>query len=416
MFFISILWESAAQALGQLMGNKLRSLLSLLGITIGIWCIIAVLSAIDSLESNIRNSFQKLGNDVVYVSKQPWGEDPEENYWKYLRRPQPTYQDFEAIESRVQTAGLCSFTLFMGFKTLENREVNVQNVFLVGSSYNYAELFKMEFAKGRYFTPAEHSMGADQVLLGFETANNLFPSGINPVGYKVKLGGRNMTVVGVIKKSGKDLINPFNFDNAAIIPYKAARKFVNLASQNFGSSLAVKANPGVPFDRLKDDVTAVLRAHRRLSPLEKDNFALNSLSVISGLFDSIFSVLRSVGLFIGLFSIIVGVFSVANIMFVSVKERTGQIGVKKALGAKSYVILIEFLIEAVVLCTIGGILGLILVWLATLAASAGAGFEIFLSQKNALIGLTIAIITGVVAGVIPAWQASRMDPVEAIRS
>lgn len=397
------------------MANKLRSVLSLLGITIGIWCIIAVFSAIDSLEANIRGSFQKLGDDVVYISKMPWAEDPEENFWKYSRRPTPNYQDFLQIKTHLKDRSLIAYNLFLGFRQLQHQTLSASNVFMVAATYDYGALFAMEFDRGRYFSQSEDSYGADHVLIGYEVAKSLFRIGENPIGQKIKLDGRYMMVVGVVKKSGNDLINPFNFDNACIIPYNTARKFANTRSDKFGSWIAVKAQKGGSLSKLKDDLTATLRAGRKLPPLESDNFSLNTLSIISNAFDVFFGGMKVVGFIIGIFSIIVGVFSVANIMFVSVRERTGQIGIKKALGAQSGFILTEFLVESVVLCSIGGIFGLLLVWLSAYAATNVFGYAIFLSFSNTVLGFSISIVTGVAAGLTPAIQAARMDPVEAIR-
>ena len=416
LFFFRTLSESALQAMQQLLANKLRSFLSLLGITIGIWCIIAVFSAIDSLEANIRGSFQKLGDDVVYINKQPWGEDPEESYWKYSRRPNPSYEDFLEVEKRLKDRSLTAFNLFMGFGTLQHQNLSATNVFMVAATYDYGALFALEFDKGRYFSQAEHSFGADNVLIGYDVAASLFRPGENPIGRKIKLNGRYMQVIGVIKKSGNDLINPFKFDNACVISYASARKFANLRNpNNMGSWIAIKAPKGGSLEKLKDDATMAMRGARKLSPKEEDNFSLNTLSIISNAFDVFFGGMKLVGFVIGIFSIIVGVFSVANIMFVSVRERTNIIGVKKALGAKNAFILAEFLAESVVLCCVGGLAGIVLVWLSAYAATAIFGFAITLSIENILLGLGISIATGIVAGLTPAIQAARMDPVEAIR-
>jgi putative ABC transport system permease protein len=415
LLFLRTLAESALQALQQLLANKLRSFLSLLGITIGIWCIIAVFSAIDSLEDNIRGSFQKLGDDVVYINKQPWGEDPEMSYWKYSRRPNPSYEDFLEIEKRLKDRSLTAYNLFMGFGTLQHRNLSASNVFMVAATYDYGALFSLEFDRGRYFSQAEHNSGADNVLIGYDVAASLFRTGENPIGQKIKLNGRYMQVIGVIQKSGNDLINPFKFDNACVISYVTARKFTNVRSATMGSWIAVKAPKGGSLDKLKDDVTLAMRGVRKLSPREDDNFSLNTLSIISNAFDGFFGGMKFVGFIIGIFSIIVGVFSVANIMFVSVRERTGMIGIKKALGAKNAFILAEFLVESVVLCSIGGLVGILLVWVSAYAATSIFEYPIYLSPQNILLGLSISIVTGLVAGLTPAIQAARMDPVEAIR-
>lgn len=415
-----IFYESIRQAIQQLAGNKLRTLLSLSGITIGIFCVIMVLSAVDSLEANIQQSFQQLGDDVVYVSKIPWGESPEEgNFWKYQRRPEADYQDYKAIVERVQTADKATFTIFVGGSTVEAENTDASGVFVLGVTEDYRDLFGLEFYKGRYFTPAEFFKGSNRVILGYDAAHVLFLPGEPMIGQYIKMKGRRLQVIGVLQKEGKDLINPLDFDDAALMPYQTAQQFVNLRKAGFNrgrTSISVKAKDGVRLETLKAELTGVLRSRRRIKPTEDDNFALNTLSIVSQLFDNVFGIIRLAGYLIGFFAIIVGGFSVANIMFVSVKERTRLIGIKKALGAKNYVILMEFLVESIILCLIGGVIGLIFVVLGAQLATNIAEYEIFLSPANAVRGLGIATASGVVAGIIPAYRASRMVPVEAIRA
>lgn len=415
-----IFYESVRQAFQQLAGNKLRTVLSLSGITIGIFCVIMVLSAVDSLEANIQKSFQQLGDDVVYISKMPWGEPPHKgNFWKYQRRPETDYRDFEVIQNQVKTAKMATFTVFIGGGTAEYANSNASNVFFIGVTSHYNEMFGLEFDKGRYFTPAEFYRGTNQIIIGYDVAQTLFGPKGDPIGKYIKVRGQRLQIIGVLKKEGKDLVNPLNFDDAGLIPYNTARKYVNLKKAGFNrgrTSISVKAKEGVRLETLKAELTGVLRAKRLLKPVEESNFELNTLSIVSQIFENIFGIIRIAGYIIGLFAIIVGGFSVANIMFVSVKERTRLIGIKKALGAKNYVILMEFLVESIILCLIGGVVGLILVILGAQAATQIAEYEIFLSPMNAIRGLLIASASGVVAGIIPAYRASKMVPVEAIRA
>lgn len=415
-----IFYESIRQAIQQLAGNKLRTVLSLSGITIGIFCVIMVLSAVDSLEANIQDSFKQLGDDVVYISKMPWGESPGEgNFWKYRRRPETDYRDFEVIEKQVETAAMTTFTVFIGGSVAEYKNSNASGVFFIGITPHYKDLFGLKFHKGRYFTPAEFYRGTNQVIIGYDVAKTIFGEHGDPIGKYLKVKGQRLQVIGVLEKEGKDLINPLDFDDAGLVPYNTARKYVNLRKAGFNSgrtSISVKAKKGVRLETLKAELTGVLRAKRLLKPLEESNFELNTLSIVSQIFENIFGIIRIAGYLIGLFAIIVGGFSVANIMFVSVKERTRLIGIKKALGAKNYVILMEFLVESIILCLIGGVVGLIFVVLGAEAATEIAEYEIFLSTQNAIQGLLIASASGVVAGIIPAYRASKMVPVEAIRA
>lgn len=413
--FLKIFLESISQALSQLRANKLRSFLSLLGISIGIFCIIGVTAAVDSLEDNVRGSFEKLGDDVIYVQKFMWG-DPGPNWQRYLRRPDVSYKDFSAIEAKVKSAQAVSYGVYIGEKTFKFQSASVMDVELQAVSYAFEELVKLDFQSGRYFSPSEYQYGANKIIIGATVAEALFGAA-DPIGRTIQMGGHKFDVIGVLEPTGKSLIDIFRFDNSAIITYELGRKVANLRPDNpFGnSSISVKARPGVSIDMLKDDITGVMRAQRRLKPREDDNFSLNTLSIISNALDGFFQVLGLLGIVIGGFAIFVGMFSVANIMFVSVKERTGIIGIKKALGAKRFMILLEFLIESIVLSVIGGLIGLLLVQIVVKGLSRVIDFNLFLSTNNILTGIITSVVVGILAGLLPAWQAARMDPVEAMR-
>jgi putative ABC transport system permease protein len=331
-----------------------------------------------------------------------------------MRNPNPDYKDYKNINKKVNSAELTAYSLFIGGKTVEYHSSNVEGAFVIAVTEDYARLFNLEFEKGRFYSETEYRLGGNQVVLGYKVAQELFGNA-DPIGRRVKVMGRKCQVIGVLAEAGKDLINPLNFDEALIMSYELARKITNTNNAGRRGSINVKAKEGIPLEQLKDDITGVLRASRRLKPRVENNFALNNLSIISNALDSVFGVLGLAGWVIGAFAMFVGMFSVANIMFVSVKERTNIIGIKKALGAKRYIILAEFLTEAIILCLIGGGFGLALVWLASYGVSAAFGFEIFLSSKNLIVGVVVSIATGLLAGIIPALQASGLDPVVAIR-
>jgi putative ABC transport system permease protein len=407
--------ESISQAFQQLKANKLRSFLSLLGISIGIFCIIGVTAAVDSLEDNVRGSFEKLGDDVVYIQKFMWG-DPGPNWQRYLRRPDVSFKDFEAVEARAQSAQVVSYGTFIGLKTFKFRSANVSDVEFQAVSYGFDELSKLDFQSGRYFSPTEYHYGSNKIIIGAKVADALFGAA-DPIGRTIQMGGRKFDVIGVLAPAGTSLIDIFSFDNSAIISYELGRKVANLRPDNpFGNaSISVKAKEGVSIETLKDELTGIMRAQRRLKPREDDDFSLNTLSIVSEALDGFFQVLSLLGIVIGGFAIFVGMFSVANIMFVSVKERTGIIGIKKALGAKRFVILLEFLIESIVLSILGGLVGLALVQTVVKILSGIIDFNLFLSASNILTGIITSIVVGILAGLLPAWQAAKMDPVEAMR-
>lgn len=413
--FFKVIYESIVQAIQQLSANKLRSFLSLTGISIGIICIISVLSAVDSLKDNVSASFEKLGDDVLYIDKMPWNEDPSQNWWKYRQRPEPSFEDLEVIKRKVKLSDKASFSVFIPGRTIKFGSSSVEGAFMAGITDDYGDIFNLEFEKGRFFTPFESATAANRAIIGGVLAQELFGS-IEPIGKEIKIKGLNFQVIGVLEKEGNSLINIFQFDEAVLISFNTAKKLINVKSRNtWGTSLNVKAKEGVELDDLRDEITGVLRSARKIKPRESENFAINQLSMLTNLLAPIFSMMNIVGIFIGGFSIIVGMFSVANIMFVSVKERTNIIGIKKALGAKQSVILLEFLIESVVLCVIGAIIGLLIVFAVLRLATAAFEYEIYLSTLNIVIAMVLAIVIGVLSGVIPAWQAARLDPVEAMR-
>ncbi len=413
--FLRIILESIAQAVQQLLGNKLRSFLSLLGITIGIFCIIGVLSAVDSLEDNIRASLDKLGNDVLYVTKWPWA-NVSGDWWNYVRRPYPTYDEYEAVKERSKLSDEIAFRVVLGFRTLKYKSNSVDRTILIGCSPEFSDFFKVPYEQGRYFSPSEFRYGSSVAVLGYETAQNLFGA-IDPLGKVIKMEGRNYEVIGVIEKAGNDILNPLDFDNTILISYTNARSLANLNTRRFfDANFAVKAMPGVDIVNLRYEVQGLMRAERRLRPKETDTFSINEMSMISGFFDSFFNVLNILGIIVGLFALLVGGFSVANIMFVSVKERTSMIGVKKALGAKRWVILLEFLIESIILCLIGGAAGLLLVHVIITILGNIIDFDMYLDFGNVIIGVIVSVMIGVISGLIPAIQGARMDPVDAIRS
>jgi len=414
---VKIIKEAIVQAFQQLAGSKMRSFLSLLGIMIGIFCIIIVLSAVDSLEDNVRGSFDKLGDDVIYVDQQPWDEDPGASWWKYFRRPRPSFKEFELIKEKVKGADLVCYSANIGGRTAKYRSNSVSGAFVAGGTYDFAQMYNVIMDKGRFYTISEYEKGSNKVVLGYTVANELFGN-IEPLGKKISINGIKLEVIGVIEKGGEDLVQIMQLDEVVLISFNLARKFAKVDKDHRGSRLAVKAKEGVNLDDLEDEIIGVLRSSRRLKPKEENDFALNKLTMLSSLLDGFFGVMSTVGWAIGGFALLVGMFSVANIMFVSVKERTNIIGIKKALGAKRYIILLEFLIEAIILCLVGGAFGLLLVMLTLKGISSieSMTFEMYLSYENMMFGVGVSVLIGVLAGVIPAFLAAKMDPVSAIRS
>ena len=408
--------ESIRQAFSSMLANKLRTFLSLVGITIGIFCIISVKSAVDSLKDNVMDGLSEIGTGVVYVEKFPWNDgDWENNYFKYMKRPDPDFQDFEVIKKKSKLADKLAYTVFTGGKTIKYKSSSVSNLSVMGSSFDFQDIQSLDMEKGRYFTRSEYNSGANKIILGSIAAKELFQN-IDPIGKEVKLFGQNYNIIGVLKEEGESMFNFMNFDDVIWISLTNARRFMNIKDgRGIGESLVVRGKDGVDNEELKGELTGILRSHRRLRPKDGDNFSLMELSSLNKVLDGFFGTLNVAGFFIGGFALIVGMFSVANIMFVSVKERTNIIGIKKALGAKKYVILSEFLIEAIVLCIIGGCIGLLVSFGMIKLIAVMMDFNMKLTLNNALVGLIISIVVGVISGIIPAFLASRLDAVVAIR-
>lgn len=416
IIWLKVFSESFLQAVQALMANKLRTFLSLLGIMIGIFCIIAVKASVDSLEKSIISGFNELGSDVIYLDKRPWNEDPGQNFWKYEKRPNPSYEDYQAIVKRSKLSQNASFCIFTGGRTVKFQNRAVSNAFIMGSTMEYNDIQNLTFQEGRYFTTSEYHAGAPKLILGNKIYQELF-GGINGIGKNVRLFGQNFQVIAVLEPEGEGAFNFINFDEVLWITYPCLNRFVNTKDNNsVGQLLNIKAREGIEIEELKGEIASVIRASRQIKPLQADNFSLNELSLLTQVIQNIFGAINVAGLIIGIFALIVGMFSVANIMFVSVKERTNIIGIKKALGAKRNIILSEFLIEAIVLCILGGLVGLLLVYVTLQVLSQITPFEMSMSLSNMLQGVLWSVGVGLVAGFIPAWQAAKMDPVEAIRA
>lgn len=396
--------------------NRLRAMLSLLGITIGIFAIIAVFTIVDSLEANIRESVNSLGSDVVYVEKWPWTSEDGEEYpwWKYMNRPLASLDEFEFLKEKSKAAEHVCFLSAVG-RRIEYGNNNIDGTTLFGVTDGFKDIRSFEMESGRYFNSLEAKAGRNVVVIGSEIAKDLF-EGADPVGKYVKMMGRKVLVTGVLEKEGKGTFDAFILDEVAILPLNYYKGFIDIKREYANPQIWLKSKPRIEVAELTFEIKQLLRSYRRLKPAEEDNFALNQTSLINNQLDQFFKVLKIAGFFIGVFSIIVGGFGIANIMFVSVKERTHIIGIQKALGAKRYFILFQFLFESVMLSLAGGIIGLLVVFLGALAISLSSDFSVYLTLNNILVGVGISSGIGLISGLFPAWQGARMDPVVAINT
>lgn len=409
-------------ALEELRNNKLRTFLSLLGVTIGVFCIISVLTVFDSLQENIQTSMQSLGSNVLYIGKFPWIPEESGEYpmWKYKARPVCNSEELKAIQSNVLSASyatICYSDVADRIKYLGNE---AEGVTIFAVTYDFNKLQPIDIEDGRYFSvmEMEHAQ-SNGAVIGYDVADELFGKAVSPLGKQIELYGKHFEIIGVMKKQGKT-VTGFNFDAGIIISYNYLSSFRKI-DNNIGNGfidpmLMVKARRGVHLEEMKYEIKSVLRAIRKIPPKEADNFSFNQLDSIQNSIRSIFANINLFGWIIGFFSLLVGSFGIANIMFVSVKERTRFIGLKKAIGARALTIMSEFLIESVVLCVLGGLIGIVFVMILARLLSGPLGFPVQLSLFNFMLGLIISVMVGIIAGFIPARKASLMDPVVAIRS
>lgn len=414
MLFFKLFRESFFFAFDALRQNKLRTMLSLLGVTIGIFTIIAVLSAVATLRNNLQKSVNKLGSNSIYIQKWPWIGGEDFPWWKYLQRPVPRLRDFDEVQRRCQTAQAVSYEISIDNRVVKYQSNTVEGAQIDAVSHDHNKTWNFDFKEGRYFTDIESRTGAPVAIIGFDIADNLFPSG-NAIGKQIKVMGRYVNIIGVFQKEGHDILD-ISDDKEILLPLNFAKNIVDIQNEKYGPQIVVKGKDGYTDSDVEAELEGLMRSIRRLRPNQEDNFSLNKTTLLTNQLDIVFHIFNIVGLIIGGFSVVVGGFGIANIMFVSVKERTNIIGIQKSLGAKNYFILLQFLIESIVLCLLGGTIGLCFVFLGTIIVKAAFDVGVVLDINNIIIGIGTSVTIGIISGIIPAYSASRLDPVEAIRS
>ena len=409
---LQILSNSLRLTFQELRVNKLRTGLSLTGVAFGIFCIIGVLATVNSLQYNIQNEVNSLGSNTIYIDKWEYSGGPDKPFWKFRARPAMKYEELALIKQRSELLEDISFLMRSG-GSISYKDDVIQNASVYGITESHIAVQPIAFDFGRYISSAEFNSGTAVGLIGYDNAEKLFGSAERAIGKYFEIQGKRINIVGVIKKEGKNFIG-WDYDNCVMLPYKFAKQII--AEQYSNPVLIAKGKSNVTPTQLSNDLEGVMRQIRRLSPMQEDNFSLNSVEAFSKAIGSLFGTVDIVGGLIGVVSLIVGMFGIANIMFVTVKERTSMIGLKKAIGAKRSSILFEFLLEAALLCLMGGAIGLLMVYILTLVFSKLLNFPVFVSIPLLIGTVIICLIVGILAGIFPASRAAKMDAVEAIRS
>ncbi|MDC3229237.1 ABC transporter permease [Flavobacteriaceae bacterium] len=414
IIYLRVLRESFNFAINALTTNKLRTFLSLLGVTIGIFSIIAVLAAVDSLKNEINDSISSLDNSTIIIMRFNFGPSDVPR-WKSEQFPDVSYEEYQYIKKNVPNTKAVSFTLNVPRTAIKYEENSISNVDVGAITHEYYDIESLQIAEGRFFNEAESNSGTPVIVLGDEIAKTLFSSS-SPLGKKIRLYGRKFTVIGVLKKEGSGLFGESK-DTTVLLPVNMARKIFGDNNKSTFPQIIVKPEKGIDNEGYIADLTQKIRMARGLKPDDINDFFINQLKGFKDVIDDITGTMNGIGWVISGFSLLVGGFGIANIMFVSVKERTNLIGIQKSLGAKNKFILFQFLFEAVILSLIGGLIGLILVFIVSLVASSFSGdFNFVLSPWNMFLGTAISAIIGLISGIIPAISASKLDPVEAIRT
>ena len=404
--------ESFLFAFSSVAVNKLRTFLSLFGITIGIVSIISVFTVFDWMESSIRTSIESLGDNTIYVEKWSWTGGPETKWWDMLKWPPPSQDDYEAVMRRSTSAEAVSYTVGTGVN-IKFRGNAVSDTYVLAATHDFENVRTLEIERGRYFTQSESASGKAVTIIGAELARKLFDE-IDPMGREITVAGFKTQIIGVFKKEGKGGLSDSGMDETLLLPLNFSKQFVNFRNPFLNSDIMIRGKEGVSVEQLTDEVVMILRASRRLRPGKENNFSINQASQITSTLEPVFRGINIAGWIIGGFSILVGGFGIANIMFVSVRERTSQIGIQMALGAKRRWILLQFLTESVLLSITGGIVGLIMVFIGTLFVNYFFTLGMFLTAGNIILAIAISGTIGIIAGFAPASAASRMNPVEAI--
>ncbi len=408
MTLLTEIKEGLGIAWNAIRANKLRSILTTLGIVIGVVTVTLMGTAITGLDRAFLRNISTIGADVLYLERFEWFAGSQEAWMKMQKRRRITLPQVNALKGQL--------TLAKAVAPVADDEASVRykkrgssSVHIIGTTDEYLITSGVALTQGRFMTPGEASGGRPICVLGSEVANNLFQRE-SALGKRVKIGELTFEVIGVLEKQGT-FLGMFSLDNQAIIPLP---QFTSGFWRHPDYQIQVKVKELEQLDEAKEELRAAMRRVRRLTPSEPDDFGINQQDQFVKMFHRLGGTIAAVGVFITGLSLFVGGIGIMNIMFVSVAERTREIGIRKAIGAKRRTILLQFLIEAASICLLGGLIGLSIAWPVTFAVQ--RFFPATMSVLIVSIAISVSLLTGVLSGFFPAWRAARMNPVEALRS
>jgi putative ABC transport system permease protein len=400
--------ESMMIALKAIRANKVRSSLTMLGIIIGITAVVSMSTAIKGIDNSFQNGISSLGTDVLYVDKWAWFSN--EEWWKLRNRKNITMEEYEKFRELAKLPKASAPDTKTN-QTVKFGDRRVENVFIHGSTAEYIRTVNFDFSLGRFYTEIEADAARNVVVIGSEISKNLFPRG-DALDKTIKIGGVNYKVVGVLAEQGSFILGPWNPDNLVYIPLGCI--FKHYTNQSWRSlTFNIRAQSPAMVEETKIEIEGVMRKVRGLTPGEENDFSINQQEGLMENYNSVVGVIQIAGLFITGLSLFVGAIGIMNIMFVSVKERTKEIGIRKAIGAKKRAILGQFLLESSTICLMGGFVGLLFAVLLSMMINQFIPTSVQLDAV--LIAILVSLITGVIAGLAPAYTAAKMDPVEALR-
>ena len=398
---LSIAWRA-------IKANKIRAALTMLGIFIGVTAVVLMSTAIKGIDNSFQNGISALGSDVLYVSKWAWFSN--EEWWKMRNRKNIDMEDFYKFKSMAKIP-IAVAPVVNSVQVIKYNERRVEDIFLNGSTSDYVKTTNFTFDQGRFYSDVESNASRNVAVIGSEINNKLFPRG-DALDKTIKVGGVNYKVVGVLSEQGSTLLGPFNPDNQVFIPIGTI--FKNFISRHFNSvTINVRAPRPDLVEETKSEAEGIMRKVRGLAYDEENDFSINQQEALQEQYNSVVGVIQIAGLFITGLSLFVGAIGIMNIMFVSVKERTREIGLRKAIGAKRRTILAQFLLESSVICLMGGMFGLIAALLLSLMLN--QFFPTSIQYSVVILAIFISLLTGIISGLAPAYTAAKMDPVDALR-